>query len=975
MRDLLRAGHQVGHQAGGGDPGSRSRALNEDRRLRVAIRADLQDVFRGSQSGRRVILGKDGEADPRARRLDAGQGDEPAALLPGFRDPRRELRIDLRKPFEEGLHRIRLKEVVREEGLDLDVSGFQVVSRGPPQDHELPDHIGEPKILAGVGFRDPLPLGLPYGLAEGGAPVDLIEEEGEGAREHTLHAEDPVTGAPKLGHGPDHPEPGADRGLVVDSAAPAEGGLAHGLILLGRLREGDLVGRHDRGSGPEVLWVMKSDLAAGGAVDHHEGAASRGGLHEPHRIFLSFGQGLPPTGGVQSLQVEGGGAAPCDSDQDGPDPTRRQRRLAVISELVQEGAPDASHSQHHDSHRVRLVRRGEEGSVHGPKGHGLVIRRNDPGDVSLRGALGDGVDIDLGVTEGGEESAGNPRRFPHSFPDDGEDRAVFLGHRIIQEAPVPLALELDLDGGNRSPGLRSRYRQGDRVRAGVLGEEEGVDVGGAEGTEESLRCLGDPDLLDPFESDECDIPDGRYPPDWTCRIGGRAGHHERPRKAGFQGASNAERKRRLPSRLHCRWAHHLGSEVSELEQLLVADLPDRARLGNRPRIRRKDPVHIGPDLGALRLQPDAQERGRVVRGSATQGGGVAGGGGADEARHHGDPRLAGEVLADQLLGGGLVDPSVTETVVGADEVAGVHIAGRDSAGPKTSCEEEGREELAEGKDPISRPEAALTQKLRAAGQPLELLEDCVHPGLQLLPLGLRGQAGEELPVPLLDLLEHVTVGVVPLTREVRHRIQRLGRASHGRNDDHGDRFCLGLRNEGGDVPDSLGVPEGASPELEHPNRAFLGKGRGAGVHFVFVHWAGRSFLFHDHRLGPGRWCLAPRRDRVRTGVNERSAGKKSPRPVEGPGRVVVIRVELETLRSHYTPFRPASHVVEVVSRNVVMMLRMLACIVIMTDIYRPFGGGCQGRRGWLEAGGETGNSVPAHGRTGVCVPPRAMHVR
>ena len=59
----------------------------------------------------------------------------------------------------------------------------------------------------------------------------------------------------------------------------------------------------------------------------------------------------------------------------------------------------------------------------------------------------------------------------------------------------------------------------------------------------------------------------------------------------------------LDSRQHRRGVQNLGAKISKFRRLVEADHLNPPRLGAKVRIGSHHPVHIGPDLDALRSQP------------------------------------------------------------------------------------------------------------------------------------------------------------------------------------------------------------------------------------------------------------------------------------------------------------------------------------------------------------------------------------
>ena len=68
---------------------------------------------------------------------------------------------------------------------------------------------------------------------------------------------------------------------------------------------------------------------------------------------------------------------------------------------------------------------------------------------------------------------------------------------------------------------------------------------------------------------------------------------------------------------------HLGAEVGELHCFLVADLRDDERVRHDARVRRKDPIDVGPDLDDIRVRAGADDGGGVVGAVAAEGRGDA----------------------------------------------------------------------------------------------------------------------------------------------------------------------------------------------------------------------------------------------------------------------------------------------------------------------------------------------------------------
>ena len=143
------------------------------------------------------------------------------------------------------------------------------------------------------------------------------------------------------------------------------------------------------------------------------------------------------------------------------------------------------------------------------------------------------MDVDALSPQRGEETPGDAGAMAHVGAHHGDDGEIAIHHQIVDEARLPLAVELPVDQGL---GVACALRidgQADRVLARGLADEDHVDAGVGEGAEQALRRAGHPHHPVAFEAQQGDAGDGADPPHRV--LAGRHSSTTRvPGKGGFR---------------------------------------------------------------------------------------------------------------------------------------------------------------------------------------------------------------------------------------------------------------------------------------------------------------------------------------------------------------------------------------------------------------------------------------------------------
>ena len=98
-----------------------------------------------------------------------------------------------------------------------------------------------------------------------------------------------------------------------------------------------------------------------------------------------------------------------------------------------------------------------------PKRLGHVALLNDDADVSLRRALGNGVDVDAVLSQGIEGTARKPRVMVHGIPHQSEDAEATLHTEWLHFAHLDVAFKFFVQGFQRLVDLVFLNRDRDAV--------------------------------------------------------------------------------------------------------------------------------------------------------------------------------------------------------------------------------------------------------------------------------------------------------------------------------------------------------------------------------------------------------------------------------------------------------------------------------------------------------------------------------
>ncbi len=433
------------------------------------------------------------------------------------------------------------------------------------------------------------------------------------------------------------------------------------------------------------------------------------------------------------------------------------------------------------AHRLHAERHGEEGVVDGDHRGRLVAFGDHQRDVELGRALGDGSNVDPVGAEDAEDPAGDSGDSTHGLADHRHHRELGLHHHRVDEPDPALELELRVH-----PALRLVNRAGfdgetDRVLARGLTDEDDADVAARKHPEEAFGDPGHTDhpvALEPQQGDLVDRGDAADLVAVAADLLDHAGAFE----GRVEGVSDDERNRVGARRVEGGRVDHLGAEVGELHEFVVAQRRQREGARHQARIGAHDAVHIGPDLNAVRTEGGAEDRRRVVGPPAAQGRGLALGVGGDKTGDDLRRVARGKVLADPLPGGVEIHASVAELVIGHDETAGVTGFGGCPRSSQRRREELRRQTFAAAEDRVAGPRRALAHQGNAVQDPAELVDDFIDEPRDLFGLFTGQEIGGGRVVARPNRLHRGSIVIAEGGRDARGD-EVVGDPGHRRDDD------------------------------------------------------------------------------------------------------------------------------------------------------------------------------------------------
>ena len=328
--------------------------------------------------------------------------------------------------------------------------------------------------------------------------------------------------------------------------------------------------------------------------------------------FSFLGQTLSPAGKLDCGFVHDHLLAGADRSHSEVDAEFFAKPVAPAFQLIEKGRPDVSRPNQTD--RKRLL--GEiKPSVCRSQSLGGVRLVDDHGDVSLRGALGDGPYVDTGSGKRPKQIGGDTRPARHGITDDGENRAV-IGDFQGLDSPLLLRLEDRFDCRAGQVGLVFGDGEADRVLRAPLGDHHHRDADLAKRTEQTLTDAGDAHHRASLEIEEGDRTDGGKPLD--RRIRARLKMNARSRGRRVERVPNVDRNLVPDRRCHCGGMEDLRPEVGKLHCLVVRQLFQDLCVWHESRVGAENTVDISPDRYLHRRKKGGEDRCRVVASVATQ---------------------------------------------------------------------------------------------------------------------------------------------------------------------------------------------------------------------------------------------------------------------------------------------------------------------------------------------------------------------
>mmetsp|Transcript_20552 Transcript_20552/g.57023 ORF Transcript_20552/g.57023 Transcript_20552/m.57023 type:complete len:351 (-) Transcript_20552:1233-2285(-) len=241
----------------------------------------------------------------------------------------------------------------------------------------------------------------------------------------------------------------------------------------------------------------------------------------------------------------------------------RPQLAALHLQQAQQGfSQRVAHSNDpHPDHRVGQPK----GGVERPEGPGRLRRGHHDGNVSLGAPLRNGENVDLGVSQGRKEPAGNARDVLHPVPDGRHDAAWHIDLDVGNPILFEFLLEFFLDGLPGLGGVLLGRCKGDAVFRRSLRDQHDVDAQALELAKEPPGNTLDTDQARSLHVDECHVLDARKATHARVGLGlGDAGSKDpRSAKLGIEGVSNENGNLWVAGdcRLHRFWVDHLRSKV------------------------------------------------------------------------------------------------------------------------------------------------------------------------------------------------------------------------------------------------------------------------------------------------------------------------------------------------------------------------------------------------------------------------------
>ena len=808
VRDV-RDADDVGEDAGGGDGGAGTVALDEHRVVVVAFGGEEDDVVGTVQGVEGMVLVEGAQRNRVLAIVHLGDEAPVLVLLLQLAALLLKGRVQGGKLLPELVQRA-LEELLRDERLGLHVLLIDLVAGLAGEDDQLADDVRAGQVHARVGLGIALFLGHPDGLAEGDVGRDGVEDEVQRAAQDGLDPQDVVAAVAEAVDGVDDGQARAHIGLEEELDTAAAGRLLEFAVVLVVRRGGDLVGRDHGDAVLEEVLVQGGDLGARGAIDkdrvedvHPDDLVAQAGRRDRY----AAGQSLLPGAQVDAAAVEHGLGAAGDAhhiDFQVPAPLEL---VLLQGDLLDQLPADRAHAA--DEQVQLLVLRQEESLVHHIQGLPQVAVLHDEGDVRLGGALGAGDDADAVAAQDAEQLARDAAVVLHVLAHDGDRGQPVLPLHGIDGTALDLHRERLGQHPDGLGGIRRADADGDARLGGRLAHEEHVDALLGQGRENALVHADDTYHRRRGKGDERNVVDGRDALDHPLvLLAGDGLADQGSRRLRVEGVLHEDGNPLQAHRIQGGRIHHLGAEVTELRGLLVGEFVDDVGVLDDPGIGRHEAVDIGPNLQRGGVQGGGEDAGRVVRPAAAQRGDLARLVPRDEARHDGHRAVfpvAGELLGDQPVR----LPEVHQAVLRPDEIQRIVLLGIAHGGRH----DERRQPLAEAQDLVPRLLRQHLQQEHAAADAVQFVEQGVHGEPQQLP-ALAGvhERIARVGVPLPQRLQLLQIGRIGRLRQ-RGDPDELVRdpAQRGHDDDH--HILLGLYDRF-DLLDALGRGDGTAAEFQ-----------------------------------------------------------------------------------------------------------------------------------------------------------------
>jgi hypothetical protein len=417
------------------------------------------------------------------------------------------------------------------------------------------------------------------------------------------------------------------------------------------------------------------------------------------------------------------------------------------------------------------------------------------GDVELRRALRDRHHVDPARCQRGEDAgrdAGRPRHAEAHHRHRGD--AVAQVH-AVDLAPGDLVAELVQQRGARLARGRIRDAEADRVLGGGLRDERHRDAARLERGEGPRGDAGHAEHAVPGDGDE-GLARGRGERLHREPRGAHALRDLGPRRARIGERPDEEGDAPPRERDEGARVEHLGAVVGELGRLAGVHRGHHARIRHDPRVGGEEPGHVLPEGDARGAERAGDERGGQVRAPPAERSDLPVGRGADEAGDDGHDAPRDQRRQQSLrrpVGPLVVRRRLPEVRVRAHDLRRLDVPPPRARRPERRRHQARAQPLAARGDEVAGARRQVAEEAEPGGHRLELVALGRDAGEQLRagrPRRHRRARRLRVLAPQLrdELRDRPRVAGL---RPGGDREQRVRRAGHGRDDDHGRLGAVG----------------------------------------------------------------------------------------------------------------------------------------------------------------------------------------